>query len=94
MPNIARRTIDLRGYAYSLGTGVHEDFRGQAVGPALRMYADGQAKQSNYQGIVTDVDSTNIASLKTQKKAGLTKVAEIPDPKRKKGINTIWIKTF
>jgi len=88
------KIYDLRGYAYSLGTGVHTDFRGQAIGPALRMHADNQARSSGYAGIVTDVDASNTPSLRAQEKAGLIKVAEIPDKKRKSGINTVWIKVF
>lgn len=88
------KIYDFRNYAYSLGTGVHVNFRRQSIGTAMRMHANNQAKKSRYGGIITDVDSTNIPSLKAQKKAGLVKVAEIPDKKRKAGINTLWIKAF
>ena len=88
------KQYDLRGYAYSLGTGVHEEYRGKNIGTQLRLYADEQARKAGFSGMVTDVDSSNIASLKAQLKAGFSKVAEIPDPKRTFGKNTLWIKSF
>jgi|SRR3989344_131193 len=93
----AGKTYDLRGYAYSLGTGVLESLRGKRIGFALRQFVDAQMKKEGFSGIVTDCNPENTRSIKNQINVGMIKVAEVPckrSPTRPSGINTIWIKPF
>ena len=86
------RTYDLTGYAYSWGTGVHEDYRGHRIGPALRLHADNEAKRLGFRGVVTNVDAGNTSSIRVQERAGFIKIADIPDKERESGIDTLWVK--
>ena len=79
-------------YAYSFGTGVHKDFQRKGVGTQIRNKTDEIAKEKGFEGMYTDVASTNHASLRVQGKAGFTKIAEIDDPRRAEGVKSVIFK--
>jgi len=93
----AGKKYDLRGYAYSLGTGVLASLQGKGIGPMLREFADNEIKKEGFQGIVTDVNPENKPSVKNQLRVGMIRVADLPCARSKtrpRGINTLWMKPF
>lgn len=92
--NLLGEEYDFSEYAYSWGTGVHSDFRKRGIGQALRAAANNKAKKLGFEGMVTNVDSANKASIANQKRAGFKMAAKLPEPNRKSGYDTIWVKRF
>lgn len=91
---INRKMVDLCLFAYCLGFGVHSESRKKGLGTDLLLVANTVAKRQGYKGMVTDVGSDNVSSLRVQEKAEFILVATIPDKKRKTGLNTVWVKVF
>jgi len=76
-------------FAYSMGIGIHTDFQSKGLGALLKQAAENFARKQGYQGMYTDVATTNKSSIGLQIKAGYERVAELPDKSRPKGVNTI-----
>ena len=79
-------------FAYSKGIGIHSDFQGKGLGMILKQASENIAKKQGYNGMYTDVATTNKVSLRLQEKAGFERIAELPDKSRPSGVNTVLFK--